>query len=379
MIYGNADFVGLPWETVVKTYRKECKCKTEKTVEDYALNFINFLSKTNKLFPQTGQDFAAAQLAYFHLVSLREQLLQKLDDEAVTRKGGLKPKDIPKIVTDEVKSVLAIVRKRKLIKGFDKPFRERMKKRHTPIITKLRKDVFDKLPISSSTSRNIATFIHEILWRELFGPMKTGLVVAGFGDDEFLPSLINYELEGMLGGRPRFAQANNNEVTTTNRAAVIPFAQLDMVQTFMNGIQSELSEYMTETTDELFQSFARLIVDLVKGEDKSMGRKLETKLLPNTDKLTKSLFDKWKSRRQRYWAPVIQIASTLPKDELASMAEAIVNLTKFRRRVTNVPETVGGPIDVALITKGDGFVWIKRKHYFTSDLNPRKMASYCEN
>jgi hypothetical protein len=33
-------------------------------------------------------------------------------------------------------------------------------------------------------------------------------------------------------------------------------------------------------------------------------------------------------------------------------------------------ETVGGPIDVAVISKGDGFVWIKRKHYFERDLNP---------
>ena len=32
-------------------------------------------------------------------------------------------------------------------------------------------------------------------------------------------------------------------------------------------------------------------------------------------------------------------------------------------------ETVGGPIDVAIISKGDGFIWIKRKHYFDGLLN----------
>jgi len=40
------------------------------------------------------------------------------------------------------------------------------------------------------------------------------------------------------------------------------------------------------------------------------------------------------------------------------------------RRVSMDAETVGGPIDVAVISKGDGFVWIKRKHYFRSELNP---------
>ena len=29
-----------------------------------------------------------------------------------------------------------------------------------------------------------------------------------------------------------------------------------------------------------------------------------------------------------------------------------------------------GPVDVAVITKGDGFVWLKRKHYFPAELNP---------
>jgi len=40
------------------------------------------------------------------------------------------------------------------------------------------------------------------------------------------------------------------------------------------------------------------------------------------------------------------------------------------------PATVGGPIDVAVITKGDGFVWVKRKHYFRAELNPRFMSRY---
>lgn len=33
-------------------------------------------------------------------------------------------------------------------------------------------------------------------------------------------------------------------------------------------------------------------------------------------------------------------------------------------------KVVGGPVDVAVVTKCDGFVWIKRKHYFSPELNP---------
>jgi hypothetical protein len=51
------------------------------------------------------------------------------------------------------------------------------------------------------------------------------------------------------------------------------------------------------------------------------------------------------------------------------MAEALVNLTKLKRRVSDQQETVGGPVDVALITKGDGFVWVRRKSYYDAALN----------
>jgi hypothetical protein len=62
--------------------------------------------------------------------------------------------------------------------------------------------------------------------------------------------------------------------------------------------------------------------------------------------------------------------NTLSKEDLAEMAESLIYLTYLKRRFTFTEESVGGPVDVAIITKGDGFIWIKRKHYFRPDLNP---------
>jgi len=58
------------------------------------------------------------------------------------------------------------------------------------------------------------------------------------------------------------------------------------------------------------------------------------------------------------------------------MAEALVELTSLKRKVSMEAETVGGPTDVAVISKGDGFIWIRRKHYFDADLNPPFFANY---
>jgi len=74
--------------------------------------------------------------------------------------------------------------------------------------------------------------------------------------------------------------------------------------------------------------------------------------------------------------PVIDVLRTAPKEVLAELAESLVSITSLRQRVSGDLETVGGPVDVALISKGEGLIWIKRKHYFNTELNPHYTANY---
>jgi hypothetical protein len=61
----------------------------------------------------------------------------------------------------------------------------------------------------------------------------------------------------------------------------------------------------------------------------------------------------------------------MPKQELAFLAQELINLTSVKRKFSSGIESVGGPIDVAVISRIDGFVWVRRKHYFEPNLNPR--------
>jgi hypothetical protein len=58
-------------------------------------------------------------------------------------------------------------------------------------------------------------------------------------------------------------------------------------------------------------------------------------------------------------------------EEMAHLAENLVSLESLKEKMTRSTETVGGPVDVAAITKSEGFVWIRRKLYFDPALNPR--------
>jgi hypothetical protein len=60
----------------------------------------------------------------------------------------------------------------------------------------------------------------------------------------------------------------------------------------------------------------------------------------------------------------------LPVSEIATLAKSMIELQSLKERVTQATESVARPVDVAVISKHQGFVWAERKHDLAADLNP---------
>lgn len=76
--------------------------------------------------------------------------------------------------------------------------------------------------------------------------------------------------------------------------------------------------------------------------------------------------------------PLINTVSSMAKEDLAELAENLIYMTSLKRHITPNLESVGGPVDVAVVSKGDGFIWMKRKHYFNPELNKSFFDNYYE-
>jgi len=64
------------------------------------------------------------------------------------------------------------------------------------------------------------------------------------------------------------------------------------------------------------------------------------------------------------------ISAPMPIQDAIDLAEFLVHATiQFVRFAPGAP-TVGGPIEIATITKHEGFRWVRRKHFFDARLNP---------
>lgn len=60
----------------------------------------------------------------------------------------------------------------------------------------------------------------------------------------------------------------------------------------------------------------------------------------------------------------------MPTRDAIDLAMFLADTQKQFVRFSIGSNTVGGELDVATVTKHEGFKWIKRKHYYSRDLNP---------
>jgi hypothetical protein len=208
---------------------------------------------------------------------------------------------------------------------------------------------------------------HRVLW----STVTTGIVIAGFGSKELFPTLVSFDLCGYIGGCLRYLEKEVIDIDRTGaRARVVPFAQGEMVERFIYGIDGKNFDQITTPYAELLANYRTLLLDQID-LDVDARSKLEAALAPVEKKLfekeTKKAFEKIYDAGR---IDIQEMVEFMPKSELADMAEALINITAIKRRVSRGSETVGGPIDVAVISKSEGFVWVRHKHYFSPALNP---------
>jgi hypothetical protein len=376
MIYGNADFMGIPWETIVKVYRKELGTKKFNVLADYCNDFINFLSNNQSIFYETDEKsfLSWAIKSYFH--EIKAEIIEQVS-KRFKKNEPVSTEHTSKIVDKVIRKNYEDLRETDFLQGFSDEFIDDFKENYSELVYKLIGNVFDKIPINEELRLNLLEISAYIFSKEVFSDSHTGLVIAGFGEGEMYPSLKCYLIECKINGKLKYKIRNEQKIGET-QASIIPFAQSEMVHTFIEGVDPFLDDFCMKYLERIFQSFPKIIIDtLISDEDEL----LKNNMLEKISKASTKLLDNYRNkineyRNENHVDPVMDIVAVLPKDELAAMAESLVNLTSFKRKVTRAKETVGGPIDVAVISKGDGFIWIKRKHYFKPELNPMFFQNY---
>jgi len=376
MVYGSASLMGVPWESIIKIYRNKSGKQKFDTLKEYADKFIAFLNNGNPLFPETEQEkyLSGSTFSYFGLI--REEIEEKVKS-IMDEEGKVTDNQVKQIVSDLIKDHFNKLKKAKILPSIPKNHIRNIINKYGKIIDKIREKVFEKLPLPPNMINKLRNIGASLFSIDVFQVNISGVVIAGFGEKDTFPSLKSFDIEGIVDNRLKYKKGLSGEINFKNTATIIPFAQREMVTTFMEGIDPYLQNQIEGYLSEIFDKYPKIIVENIEKFDDSEKQQLKEKLR----KISNEIFKDYQKhvtncRRKNYVDPVIRVVGMLPKDELAAMAESLVSLTSFKRKVTMETETVGGPIDVAVISKGDGFIWVKRKYYFKAELSPQFFSNY---
>lgn len=370
MIYNKPSLVDIPWETVIKECRREFALPCA-TVEEYASQFIEYLSSLAKYMPIKEQHAQIVRIAGLELATVRVKVESAI--KAASSGETLKSYEIKDMLLEGIETRISQLKVDRQIDNLTSPIAGRQINdaidNWTAFIGEFWKDISIDREIIQRARDMVRTALKTV------SPWHSGVVITGFGSEQWFPALSHFLVDGIIGNKARIHNRGYTDISKDKRSRIRQFAQGDMVATFMHGIHPNHGKVVNGYADQMIGQMIGLLAEQLKSrsnhistEDKELLIELE-RVRPQ---MAKELVDKFDNYTQtQHYDPIRSIVDLLPKEELAEMAEALVNLTSLKRRVSPTDETVGGPIDVAIISKGDGFVWIKRKHYFKPELNPR--------
>jgi len=372
MIYNNSSFNSVPLETLIKFYREELNDTGFDTIEQYSNDFIKWLRKNIRYFPERVQINNAQSIANIALNYIYSDMKDSIKDfgkGVYSRLSEVKKKQKRKeSVFESVASIGETIDKSgnlSTIKVTD----QKIKDAYGNAIKNIIKDftVHADIELSVSEEGKILSLIFKFITKHVFHEDWSGLVFVGFGRKEIFPSIVELKLGSIILDKIRYEVMQKESISVQSDALISPFAQRDMADTFIQGLDPQLETLLKDIVGDAFETYTKYFVDDVFNIQDASERK---KIYETMKKLIRELKDDFnKIKESKHVKPILNAVSSLSKEDLSELAESLINLTYLKRRVSMEEESVGGPIDVAIITKGDGFIWIKRKHYFNPALN----------
>lgn len=162
-----------------------------------------------------------------------------------------------------------------------------------------------------------------------------------------------------LWGTKFVASGKKVEKVTHDIPAVLSaFAQSSMTDTFQIGLSFDVFAKMQEAFARELKIVSESLSELAGGtiQEAKINELIGDRLTSSKDKI-------FEYARVEHSIPLRLVLGVLPVDEMAELAETLINQQSLKEKVTKPSETVGRPVDVAVITRSEGLVWIKRNAY----------------
>lgn len=193
---------------------------------------------------------------------------------------------------------------------------------------------------------------------------KTYLVFAGYGETEPYPSICKCVVTGIKEGKIQYDKGIS--IISDNQESII-FAegQPDIIEAITYGVQ-------TKRIDDICNRLSKLIKELVKLQNQYQNTPNLHLDAIDDGTIRQEVKEVIDNSKELHFKQLKDLVKGYNLQEMACLAENLIKATELHRKITFQQESVGGLIDLAVITREDGFQWLNRKSWY----EPSKGGQY---
>jgi len=203
MVYNGLSFAETPLQSLIKQYRSESGhfCK----VEDAAYDFLRYLNSFGSISPDRVKENSIRAIVFPILVRIQERFQEDFQEKVFKRKPDDPPPDVPALAKTTMDNIIAVYER--VYSG--RPDAEFIGEGPLEISDSnhvlLADLVANQVQFADAEQKaRIVAITKLVLQKDILSDGLTGIVIAGFGSEELFPTLISFEIDGMVGDRLKY-------------------------------------------------------------------------------------------------------------------------------------------------------------------------------
>jgi hypothetical protein len=365
MFFGVADMMGHPWEHLIEHYQKKAKSGALPHIRDYAGGFVGMLDNLEEFFPKERQrdEYKRLLASVFRYIFHLAQYLRE--------SGGVERQSISDttILEEAIERVWRDYQFREdgsargNLACFPQGFAETVRRNYAGEIDELIAYGFQPFGLAKQAVQHLKEIAVFAVVKDLFLEDVTGLVFAGFGSEERYPVVTTYFVSAIVGGIVKRAEASFDAIDGDTRSKIRVFADSEVTNAFIRGIDFNLERRVYGALNSLMYGLVDQVIGAFPNADpatrETVRRQFQSTTIPQYFDAFRGIIGDY--QQHAYINPVLRVLEIASRNELAETARELVSLNVFKKRIMAQKQTVGGAIDVAIISREGGFQWHSRQ------------------
>lgn len=366
MFFGVADVMGHPWDQLIENYQTKVKPPGFAHVADYATSFLNSLDNLEEFFPRSrqGDEYRRLLAAVFRYVFHFAQYLRESGE------GDLAQASDAAILDIAIERVWRSYQTREDgsprpdLACFPKDFAKRIATEYAQVIEETIAYGFSPFNLAKQGQQRLRDIAIYCVVKDLFLEDVTGLVFSGFGSEERYPTVVTCYMSAIVGGIAKRGAPIVDAIDGDIRSRIRVFADSEVTNAFIRGIDFNLERRLYGGFRVMLHGLVDQLIEALPMQDANLREnvrgRFQREFVPKYfDAFYRMIAD---YQQQAFINPILRVLEIAAKNELAETARDLVGLNVFKKRITAQKQTVGGAIDVAVISRDGGFQWWSRQN-----------------